>query len=134
MSKVRYEKDESLLPTVTFFINLNSVANRNSSPSPHLILFRYIRFPLIIISFSVCTRASSSNYSPNNPPTCEQKVRIPWQTGTPPDLTTRHCLKKCENCYTKHEKDFDQTCPDQKKCCAYNFTKCRIPTGPSIWQ
>ena len=134
MSKVRYEKDESLLLTVTFFINLNSVANRNSSPSPHLILFRYIRFPLIIISFSVCTRASSSNYSPNNTPTCEQKVRIPWKPGTPPHLTTRLCLNECGTCYTKHEKNFDQACKYPKKCCAFNFTKCPIPTGPSIWQ
>ena len=141
MSKVRYEKDESLLLTVTFFINLNSVANRNSSPSPYLILFRYIRFPLILISFSVCTWASSCNYAPNNQ--CEQKVRITWQLGTPPCLTTRLCMKnKCRNCHTKHEKNFDKACqnlerdrsnPDWKnyKCCAYNTTKCSIP---SIWQ
>ncbi|CAH3171484.1 unnamed protein product, partial [Porites lobata] len=72
---------------------------------------------------AVCTRASSSNYSPNNTPTCEQKVRIPWKPGTPPYLTTRRCLNECGTCYTKHEKNFDQACKYQKKCCAFNFTK-----------
>ena len=144
MSKVRYEKDESLLLTVTFFINLNSVANRNSSPSPYLILFRYIRFPLILISFSVFTWASSCDYPPKNQ--CEQKERIKWRLGPPPCLTTRLCLKnECRNCHTKHEKNFDWACQDHErdrsnldwknyKCCAFNTTKCTIPTGPSIWQ
>ena len=131
MSKVRYEKDESLLLTVTFFINLNSVANRNSSPSPHLILFRYIRFPLILISFSVCTSAISCNSK--NP--CEKKELIQLPSGKQTCLTTSLCMKnKCGDCYTKHEKNLDKACQYQKKCCAFNFTKCAIPTGPSIWQ
>ena len=137
MSKVRYEKDESLLLTVTFFINLNSVANRNSSPSPYLILFRYIRFPLILISFSVCTSAISCNSK--NP--CEKKV--PWPPERPSScLTTRLCIPNtCQGCYTKHEKNFDETCQNQErnrfnpdwenyKCCAYNADKCSIPP---IW-
>ena len=127
MSKVRYEKDESLLLTVTFFINLNSVANRNSSPSPYLILFRYIRFPLILISFSVCTSAISCYYEPNNK--CEKKV--PWPPERPSCcLTTRLCMNNtCWGGCTKHKKKFDQACKKEKneagipgwenyKCCA----------------
>ena len=113
MSKVRYEKDESLLLTVTFFINLNSVANRNSSPSPYLILFRYIRFPLILISFSVCTSAISCNYGPNNP--CEKIV--PWPPERPSCcLTPGRCMENtCGDGYTKHKEKFDQACKTEKK-------------------
>ncbi|KAM7425265.1 hypothetical protein ABFA07_023285 [Porites harrisoni] len=80
---------------------------------------------------AVCTSAISCNST--NP--CEKKELIQLPSGKQTCLTTRLCMKnKCGDCYTKHEKNLDKACQYQKKCCAFNFTKCAIPTGPSIWQ
>ena len=102
------------------------MANRNSGPSSHLKLFRYIRFPLISIFLSVCTSDFDCNYPPNNP--CEQKV--PWPVGTDSCKTTRLCMENtCWGGCTKPKKKFDQACKKEKneagiqgwenyKCCA----------------
>ena len=104
------------------------MTNRNSSPSPYLKLFRYIRFPLILISFSVC------NYSDRAANDCHQLERI---VDTDIWKTTRLC--KANTCqdgsdpYTKHEDKFDEECKKYKKkkgfkdwksykCCARPLT------------
>ena len=106
-----------------------SVTNRNSSPSPYLKLCQYIRFPLILISFSVCT-SGFCDYATND---CEQSEPVPGNT----DIcnTTRLCTPfPCQDTpFKKPEETLDEECQNDMreqgiedwksyKCCSRGST------------
>ena len=83
------------------------------------------------VSFSAHT-ASALN-------TCHQREPHPDSVDGKDLLTTRLCmLNTCQDCYSKHQSDYDEACKNEKKeagnpdwesykCCAFNTEECTVP-------
>ena len=83
------------------------------------------------VSFSAHT-ASALN-------TCHQREPHPDSEDGKDLLTTRLCmLNTCQDCYSKHQSDYDEACKNEEKeagspdwesykCCAFNTEECTVP-------
>ena len=87
------------------------------------------------VSFSAHT-ASALN-------TCDQREPHPDSVDGKDLVTTRLCmLNTCQDCYSKHQSDYDEACKNEQKeagskdwesykCCAFNTEECTVPKLPS---